>query len=72
MCQSHTGRLTGLWFLPKPAFGLNTNDDDESLVLLGLLFIEDYNALAFTQNRGTMNVYGINFENALKKVPLED
>ena len=29
MCQSHTGRLTGLWFLPKPAFGLNTNDDDE-------------------------------------------
>ena len=30
MCQSHTGRLTGLWFLPKPAFGLNTNDDDDS------------------------------------------
>ena len=29
MCQSHTGRLTGLWFLPKPAVGLNTNDDDE-------------------------------------------
>ena len=29
MCQSHTGRLTGLWFLPKPAFGLNTNDDDD-------------------------------------------
>ena len=28
VCQSHTGRLTGLWFLPKPAFGLNTNDDD--------------------------------------------
>jgi hypothetical protein len=28
-CQSHTGRLTGLWFLPKPAFGLNTNDDDD-------------------------------------------
>ena len=27
MYQSHTGRLTGLWFLPKPAFGLNTNDD---------------------------------------------
>ena len=26
MCQSHTGRLTGLWFLPKPAFGLNTNE----------------------------------------------
>ena len=21
--------LTGLWFLPKPAFGLNTNDDDD-------------------------------------------
>ena len=29
MCQSHTGRLTGLWFLPKPALGLNTNDDDD-------------------------------------------
>ena len=29
MYQSHTGRLTGLWFLPKPAFGLNTNDDDD-------------------------------------------
>ena len=29
MCQSHTGRLTGLWFLPNPAFGLNTNDDDD-------------------------------------------
>ena len=28
MCQSHTGRLTGLWFLPKPAFELNANDDD--------------------------------------------
>jgi hypothetical protein len=24
-CQSHTGRLTGIWFLPKPAQGLNTN-----------------------------------------------
>ena len=23
--QSHTGRLTGLWFLPKLALGLNTN-----------------------------------------------
>ena len=29
MCQSHAGRLTGLWFLPEPAFGLNTNDDDD-------------------------------------------
>ena len=28
MYQSHTGRLAGLWFLPKPAFRLNTNDDD--------------------------------------------
>ena len=26
--QSHTGRLTGLWFLPKPAFGLNTNNNN--------------------------------------------
>jgi hypothetical protein len=23
--RSHTGRLTGLWFLPKLAQGLNTN-----------------------------------------------
>ena len=35
MCQSHTGRLTGLWFLPKPAFGLNTNDDDIYIYSLG-------------------------------------
>jgi hypothetical protein len=25
-CQSHTGRLTGLWFLLTPAQGLNTNE----------------------------------------------
>ena len=37
MCQSHTGRLTGLWFLPKPAFGLNTNDDDERQMIQNLL-----------------------------------
>ena len=30
MCQSHTGRLTGLWFLPKPAFGLNTNNNNNT------------------------------------------
>ena len=24
-CQSHTGCLTGLWYLPKLAQGLNTN-----------------------------------------------
>ena len=24
--QSHTGRLTGLWFLPRLAQGLNTNN----------------------------------------------
>ena len=33
MCQSHTGRLTGLWFLPKLAFGLNTNDGDYSVLV---------------------------------------
>ena len=38
MCQSHTGRLTGLWFLPKPAFGLNTNDDDtDKYIVVNLL-----------------------------------
>jgi hypothetical protein len=26
--QSHTGRLTGLWFLPKLAQGLNTNNNN--------------------------------------------
>ena len=36
MCQSHTGHLTGLWFLPKPAFALNTNDDDELHCWLGV------------------------------------
>ena len=30
MCQSHTGRLTGLWFLPKPAFGLNTTTNNNN------------------------------------------
>jgi hypothetical protein len=25
--QSHTGRLTGLWFLPKLTQGLNTNNN---------------------------------------------
>ena len=43
MCQSHTGRLTELWFLPKPAFGLNTNDDDDVLgVALELLNLQLY------------------------------
>ena len=37
MCQSHTGRLTGLWFLPKPAFGLNTNDDDDIYIYIFLV-----------------------------------
>ena len=27
--QSHTGRLIGLWFLPKLAQGLNNNNDDD-------------------------------------------
>jgi len=26
VCQSHTGRRTGFWFLLKPAEGLNTNE----------------------------------------------
>ena len=34
MCQSRTGRLTGLWFLPKPAFGLNTNNDDDPILYM--------------------------------------
>jgi hypothetical protein len=29
--QSHTGRLTGLWFLPKLAQGLNTNNNNNNL-----------------------------------------
>ena len=28
VCQSHTGHMTGLWFLPTRLLRLNTNDDD--------------------------------------------
>jgi hypothetical protein len=28
--QSRTGRLTGLWFLPKPAQGLNNNNNNNN------------------------------------------
>ena len=28
VCQSHTGHMTGLWFLPTRPLRLNTNDDD--------------------------------------------
>jgi len=28
--QSHTGRLTGLWFLPKLAQGLNNNNNNNN------------------------------------------
>jgi hypothetical protein len=31
--QSHTGRLTGLWFLPKLAQGLNTNNNNKKISL---------------------------------------
>jgi hypothetical protein len=27
-CQSHAGRLTVLWFLPKPTQGLNNNNNN--------------------------------------------
>ena len=27
VCQSHTGHMTGLWFLPARPLSLNTNDD---------------------------------------------
>ena len=26
VCQSHTGHMTGLWFLPAPPLRLNTNE----------------------------------------------
>jgi len=26
VCQSHTGHMTGLWFLPTPLLSLNTNE----------------------------------------------
>jgi hypothetical protein len=32
--QSHTGRLTGHWFLPKLAQGLNTNNNKKKLKFL--------------------------------------
>jgi len=28
--QSHTGRLTGVWFLPKLAQGLNNNNNNNN------------------------------------------
>jgi hypothetical protein len=31
-CQSHTGRRTCLWFLPKLALGLNTNNINNTLL----------------------------------------
>ena len=30
--QSHTGRLTGLWFPPKLAQGLNTNNKNNNKI----------------------------------------
>jgi len=32
--QSHTGRLIGIWFLPKLAQGLNTNNNKFQIVYL--------------------------------------
>ena len=32
VCQSHTGHMTGLWFLPTRPLRLNTNVDDDLLV----------------------------------------
>jgi hypothetical protein len=32
-CQSHTVCLTGPWFLPKPAQGLNTNQSINFLIV---------------------------------------
>ena len=29
VCQSHTGHMTWLWFLPTRPLRLNTNDDDD-------------------------------------------
>jgi hypothetical protein len=37
-CESVTGRLTGLWFLPKPAQGLNTNQSINQSIFLSLEF----------------------------------
>ena len=34
VCQSHTGHLTGLWFLPTRPLRLNTNEY-ESLLRVG-------------------------------------
>ena len=47
MCQSHTGRLAGLWFLPKPAFGLNTNDDDIYIYMAIRYCDDEFNELLY-------------------------
>jgi hypothetical protein len=36
--QSHTGRLTGLWFLPKLGQGLNANNNIIVTMTLGFTF----------------------------------
>ena len=48
------GRLTGLWFLPKPAFGLNTNDDDDDIYIY--IYIHTHKHVSTTME--TVN-YGV-------------
>ena len=65
MCQSHTGRLTGRWFLPKPAFGLNTNDDDDDYLSNNLLdstnHIESRNTCLQSRITQIVKLSGFNF-----------
>jgi hypothetical protein len=49
--QSHTGRLTGLWFLPKPAQGLNTNQSIIYVCVEGGVFCTMCQAQSSERNR---------------------
>jgi hypothetical protein len=54
--QSHTGRLTGLWFLPKLAQGLNTNNNNKMRVfILSITFSKERLILGWIQ-RNIINV----------------
>jgi hypothetical protein len=35
VCQSHTGHMTGLWFLPAQPLRLNTNDESSIITPVG-------------------------------------
>jgi len=45
--QSHTSRLTELWSLPRPAQGLNTNNNNKIIIYLCNKVVFDYKIIYF-------------------------